>query len=124
MLIFDKDTLAHNTNPTPLSPLNGIRPGSFNVHHTVPTSDGNHVFIEDEFINTSGQDKIKLYTEGAKRLGEFARRLQNWAEAGQWEALSHYAARLEQQVQDFDLDRFPKTLAEFSELVGKLADEG
>ncbi len=61
MLIFDKDTLAHNINPTPLTPLNGIRPGSFNVHHTVPTTDGNHVFIEDEFINTSGQDKIKLY---------------------------------------------------------------
>jgi len=61
MLVFDKDTLAHNTNPTPLSPLNGIRPSGFNVHHTVPTSDGNHVFIEDEFINTPGQDKIKLY---------------------------------------------------------------
>ncbi len=61
MLIFDKDTLAHNTNPTPLSPLNGIHPSGFNVHHTVPTTDGNHVFIEDEFINTAGSDKIKLY---------------------------------------------------------------
>jgi hypothetical protein len=61
MLIFDKDTLAHNTNPTPISPLNGIRPSGFNVHHTVPTTDGNHVFIEDEFINTTGQDKIKMY---------------------------------------------------------------
>jgi hypothetical protein len=61
MLIFDKDTLAHNTNPTPISPLNGIRPSGFNVHHTVPTTDGNHVFIEDEYVNTTGQDKIKLY---------------------------------------------------------------
>ena len=63
-------------------------------------------------------------TQSIGEIKEFAQRLQNWAEAGQWEALSHYAARLEQQVQDFDLDRFPKTLAEFSGLVGKLADEG
>jgi signal transduction histidine kinase/ligand-binding sensor domain-containing protein/DNA-binding response OmpR family regulator len=59
-----------------------------------------------------------------KVMGEiegFARRLQSWAEAGQWQTLSHYAARLDQQVQEFDLDRLPKTLAEFSEQLGKLA---
>lgn len=61
MLVFDKETLAHNNNPQPISPLNGIQPANFRVHHTVPTSDGNHVFIEDEFNNTTTVDKIKMY---------------------------------------------------------------
>ena len=62
-----------------------------------------------------------------KSMGEieaFAHRLQSWAQAGQWQALSLYAARLDEQVQEFDLDRLPKTLAEFSEQVGKLAAQG
>ncbi len=56
-------------------------------------------------------------------IEEFARRLQSWGETGQWPALSQFAARLDQQVQEFDLDRLPKTLAEFPELLGKLAVE-
>lgn len=64
MLVFDKDTLAHNVNPSPLNPIDSIRPqpfGSFWVHHTVPTTDGRYAFIEDEFINTPGQGKVKMY---------------------------------------------------------------
>ena len=57
----DKNTLAHNVNPTPLNPIDSIRPSGFNVHHSWPTSDGNHVFIEDEFLNASNAEKIKLY---------------------------------------------------------------
>ena len=53
----------------------------------------------------------------------FAHRLQNWAEAGQWTSLSQYSARLDQQVQEFDLDRLPKTLAEFPEVISKLGVE-
>ena len=63
-------------------------------------------------------------TKSMGEIEEFARRLQSWAEAGQWQALSHYAARLDEQVQEFDLDRLPKTLAEFSDQVGKLAADG
>jgi signal transduction histidine kinase/DNA-binding response OmpR family regulator len=54
----------------------------------------------------------------------FARRLRTWAETGQWPTLSHYASRLDQQVQEFDLDRLPQTLAQFPEEVEKLAAEG
>jgi hypothetical protein len=61
LIIEDKDTLAHSTNPTPLNPIDSIRPSGFNVHHSWPTSDGNHVFIEDEFQNNPALDKIKLY---------------------------------------------------------------
>ena len=64
---------------------------------------------------------------GLKPIGEikdFASRLQGWAEAGQWTALGQYAARLDQQVQDFDLERFPKTLADFPEVLSKLVADG
>jgi hypothetical protein len=61
VLIHDKETLAHSTNPTPLNPIDSIRPSGFNVHHMWPTSDGNYLFIEDEFLNASNAEKIKLY---------------------------------------------------------------
>ncbi|MGI8586290.1 MAG: S-layer homology domain-containing protein [Chloroflexia bacterium] len=61
VIVHDKQTLAHNINPTPLNPIDSIRPSSFNVHHMWPTSDGNHLFIEDEFINSAGLEKVKLY---------------------------------------------------------------
>jgi CheY-like chemotaxis protein len=63
-------------------------------------------------------------TKAMDEIEEFTRRLQSWAEEGHWPALSHYAGQLDQQVQEFDLDRLPKTLAGFSELVAKLATEG
>jgi hypothetical protein len=59
MQIFDKETLANNTDPAPLNPVDSIRPSGFLVHHVVPTSDGNHVFIQDEFNTTT--PKVKLY---------------------------------------------------------------
>lgn len=61
VIVHDKDTLAHNTNPTPLNPIDSIRPSGFNVHHSWPTSDGNHLFIEDEFLNSPSVEKVKLY---------------------------------------------------------------
>ncbi len=64
--IFDKQTLASTVNPTPLNPIDSIRPAAeggvaFNVHHAWPTSDGNHLLIEDEFRNQAGLEKIKIY---------------------------------------------------------------
>ena len=64
--IFDKQTLATTINPAPLNPLDSIRPAAeggvaFNVHHMWPTSDGNHLFIEDEFRNQVSLEKIKIY---------------------------------------------------------------
>ncbi|HKP52771.1 MAG TPA: S-layer homology domain-containing protein [Chloroflexia bacterium] len=61
MLIFDKQTLATTIQPAPLNPINSIRPVPFWVHHTVPTTDGKFAFIEDEFINSSSSEKIKVY---------------------------------------------------------------
>ncbi len=61
VIIHDKQTLAHNVNPTPLNPLDSIRPSGFRVHQAWPSSDGNHLFIEDEYENSSSRDKIKLY---------------------------------------------------------------
>lgn len=63
-------------------------------------------------------------TRAMGEIEDFARRLQSWAEAGQWPALTRYADRLYQQVQEFDLDRLPRTLAEFSEQVENLAADG
>ncbi|MDQ2810002.1 MAG: S-layer homology domain-containing protein [Chloroflexota bacterium] len=64
--IFDKPTLATSVNPTPLNPIDSIRPAAeggvpFNVHHMWPTTDGKHLFIEDEFRNQANLEKIKIY---------------------------------------------------------------
>ena len=61
LIIHDKETLAHNINPTPLNPIDSMRPSGFRVHHSWPTSDGNHVFVEDELLSASNAEKVKLY---------------------------------------------------------------
>jgi signal transduction histidine kinase/CheY-like chemotaxis protein len=50
----------------------------------------------------------------------FAGRLRAWADEAQWSALREYALQLEQQVQQFDLNRLPKTLADFPMLIERL----
>ncbi|MEO8285878.1 MAG: S-layer homology domain-containing protein [Chloroflexota bacterium] len=59
-VIMDKETLAHNIQPTEIS-SNTIRPSNFWVHHLVPTTDNKFLVIEDEFINNPSLEKIKLY---------------------------------------------------------------
>ncbi|HUS13652.1 MAG TPA: Ig-like domain-containing protein, partial [Chloroflexia bacterium] len=59
--IFDKATLATTVQPAPLNPVDSIRPAGFNVHHMWPTTDGNHLFIEDEFQNNFSLEKVKVY---------------------------------------------------------------
>ncbi|HYO50073.1 MAG TPA: S-layer homology domain-containing protein [Chloroflexia bacterium] len=61
LIIQDKQTLATTINPTPLNPINSIRPAGFRVHHSWPTTDGNYVFIEDELLSGATQEKVKLY---------------------------------------------------------------
>jgi CheY-like chemotaxis protein len=53
-------------------------------------------------------------------IEQFARRLKDWAEAGQWSDLRAYAESLDQQVQEFDLDRLPKTLQNFPAIIQSL----
>jgi hypothetical protein len=45
---------------------------------------------------------------------------QNLADLGEWPDLRAYALALQQQAQDFDLDRLPQSLREFPELLAKL----
>jgi signal transduction histidine kinase/ligand-binding sensor domain-containing protein/CheY-like chemotaxis protein len=54
-------------------------------------------------------------------IEQFAARLKRVASEGQWSALRQYAERLDQQVQEFDLDRLPRTLEEFPNIVGSLS---
>lgn len=53
-------------------------------------------------------------------IERFARRLKDWADAGQWSALRAYAESLGQQVQEFDLDRLPTTLQGFPAIIRSL----
>ncbi|MDQ3928097.1 MAG: S-layer homology domain-containing protein, partial [Chloroflexota bacterium] len=61
LIIQDKQTLATTINPTPLNPIDSIRPAGFRVHHSWPTTDGNYVFVEDELLAGATQEKVKLY---------------------------------------------------------------
>ena len=61
LMIHDKMTLANNTDPAPLNPIDSIRPSGFSIHQAWPTTDGNYVFIEDEFLNASNAEKVKMY---------------------------------------------------------------
>ena len=53
-------------------------------------------------------------------IEQFARRLKDFADAGQWSDLRAYADSLDQQVQEFDLDRLPKTLQRFPAIISSL----
>jgi CheY-like chemotaxis protein len=59
-------------------------------------------------------------TRAMGEIEQFARRLKEMAEAAQWSSLSVYAASLEQQVQEFDLTRLPKTLQTFPAILNSL----
>jgi hypothetical protein len=54
-------------------------------------------------------------------LEEFAARLAAVAEEGGWPELRSFALTLQQQAQDFDLDRLPQTLKRFPEIAQQLA---
>jgi CheY-like chemotaxis protein len=54
-------------------------------------------------------------------IEQFAGRLKGWAEEGQWSSLRAYAESLDRQVQEFDLDRLPKTLQDFPAVIASLS---
>ena len=57
-------------------------------------------------------------------IEEFAAKLKSLAEEGHWPELHAYAVALEQQAQEFDLDRLPQTLGRFPEVTQALGDAG
>jgi PAS domain S-box-containing protein len=59
-------------------------------------------------------------TRAMGEIEAFAKRLTEWAAQGEWPALQKYAQSLEQQVQDFDLNRLPRTLQEYPAVLASL----
>src|ERR1044072_4078292 len=59
-IVHDKQTLATTVNPTPLANIESMRPSGFRVHHVVPSTDNKFLFLQDEFVNTSNAEKIKV----------------------------------------------------------------
>ena len=60
-------------------------------------------------------------TKAMDEIEQFASRLKGWAEEGQWPALLRYAENLDQQVQEFDVARLPKTLQDFPNIIDSLS---
>jgi signal transduction histidine kinase/CheY-like chemotaxis protein/ligand-binding sensor domain-containing protein len=54
------------------------------------------------------------------QVEQFAGRLGEWAQKGEWPMLKDYAAALEQQAQAFDLDKLPRTLEQYPEVLQSL----
>jgi CheY-like chemotaxis protein len=54
------------------------------------------------------------------KVEQFAVRLKTLAEEGHWPSLRAYAESLDQQVQEFDLDRLPNTLQNFPAIISSL----
>jgi two-component system, sensor histidine kinase len=59
-------------------------------------------------------------TKDMDELDAFVRRLKEWAAQAEWSALRAYAESLDQQVQEFDLSRLPRTLQSFPDVINSL----
>jgi CheY-like chemotaxis protein len=55
------------------------------------------------------------------KVEEFARRLKGWAEEGEWPGLAEYAATMERQAQEFDLDNLRATLQRYPDVCRDLS---
>jgi CheY-like chemotaxis protein len=53
-------------------------------------------------------------------IEQFAKRLESWAQEGEWAVLREYSATLINEVQQFDLARLPKSLERFPEICDRL----
>ena len=60
-------------------------------------------------------------TRAMDEIEAFGQRLKGWAAEAQWPALGAYAESLDQQVQEFDLDRLPRTLQSFPDIIAALS---
>ena len=60
-------------------------------------------------------------TRAMDEIEQFAARLKDAARQGHWPDLLQYAESLDQQVQEFDLTRLPKTLQRFPDVLHSLA---
>ena len=61
LIILDRNDLEAGKKVTPLNPLDSIDPWGLNIHQAYPTTDGNFVFVEDEFPTKTPKSHLRLY---------------------------------------------------------------
>ena len=61
LVILDADDVTPGTNPAPIVGPNTIDPAGFMTHHAFASQDGSLAFIQDEFLNASGDQPIQMW---------------------------------------------------------------
>jgi hypothetical protein len=67
LVVLDADDLARFdggavvSDPAPVIGPDVLDPAGFQNHHAFPSADGNHVFIQDEFLNASGDEPVQMW---------------------------------------------------------------
>jgi hypothetical protein len=61
LIILDRQALESGKIAKPLNPLDSIDPWGLQTHHAFPTTDGQFVFIEDEFAAREPASRLRLY---------------------------------------------------------------
>ena len=61
VVILDRQALEAGKLTKPLNPLDSIDPWGLYAHHAFPTTDGQFVFVEDEFITDVPESHLRLY---------------------------------------------------------------
>jgi hypothetical protein len=61
LIILDRQALEAGKRVKPLNPLDSIDPWGLQTHHAFPTTDGQFVFVEDEFASSVPESHLRLY---------------------------------------------------------------
>jgi hypothetical protein len=61
LIILDRQALEAGKEVEPLNPLDSIAPWGLQIHHAYPTTDGQFVFVEDEFPDKTPESRLRLY---------------------------------------------------------------
>jgi hypothetical protein len=61
LIILDRQALEAGKRAKPLNPLDSIDPWGLYTHHAFPTTDGQFVFVEDEFATDIPESHLRLY---------------------------------------------------------------
>jgi hypothetical protein len=61
LVILDRQELEAGNTVQPLNPLDSIDPWGLQIHHAFPTTDGQFVFVEDEFHASPPESHLRLY---------------------------------------------------------------
>ncbi|HEU0295977.1 MAG TPA: hypothetical protein VFR47_24770 [Anaerolineales bacterium] len=61
LIILDRQALEAGEEVEPLNPLDSIAPWGLQIHQAYPTTDGQFVFVEDEFPAKTPESRLRLY---------------------------------------------------------------